>query len=169
MFSEPHSSGSARRELSGVILAGGKSSRMGGVDKAFLTVDGLPVVERTIRLFQGCFAQTIVVTNSPEKYRKFGDAELTGDLFPNLGPLAGIHAGLSLARFPYAFVAACDMPFLQRESIEHVIRCVTNQDAVIPVWDGDIEPLHAVYRDSPPLRDREGPTRINSVDSRLPA
>jgi molybdopterin-guanine dinucleotide biosynthesis protein A len=130
--------------VAGVILAGGQNSRMGGTDKAFLTVNGRTVFQRTLGLLQGCFPQVVVVTNRPEKYATF-DVEVTRDEFPGRGPLAGIHAGLGLVRCPYAFVVACDMPFLRVEPIAYLVNRVDGQEAIVPWWDGDIEPLHAIY------------------------
>lgn len=136
--------------VAGLILAGGQNSRMHGTDKAFLTVNGQTVFERTLRLLRGCFPQVVVVSNRPEKYTCF-DVEVTSDAFPGHGPLAGIHAGLSRVRTPYAFVVACDMPFLRVEPIAFLVQILAH-DAVIPCWDGDIEPLHAVYATA--LRER---------------
>ena len=64
---------------------------------------------------------------------------------PGAGPLGGRHAGLGRGKRPYAFVAACDMPYLRAEPIAFLLGRLDDQDAVIPVWDGDIEPLHAIY------------------------
>jgi molybdenum cofactor guanylyltransferase len=130
--------------VAGVILAGGQNSRMGGADKAFLTVEGKTVFERTLLLFQRCFRQVVVVSNRPQKYQMF-DVQVTADEFPGRGPLAGIHAGLGVIDLPYAFVVACDMPFLRVEPIRFLVERVRAQEAVIARWDGDIEPLHAVY------------------------
>ncbi len=130
--------------VAAVILAGGQNRRMGGTDKAFLTVDGQTVFERTWGLLRECFPQVVVVSNRPEKYVQFG-VQVTTDEFVGQGPLAGIHAGLRLTQLPYAFVVACDMPFLRVEPIAFLVQRVTAQDAVVPWWDGDIEPLHAVY------------------------
>ncbi len=140
-------------KVAGVILAGGQNTRMGGTDKAFLTVDGQTVFQRTLRLLRRCFPQVVVVSNRPEKYAAF-DVQVTTDEFPGQGPLAGIHAGLRVVRSPYAFVVACDMPFLRPEAIAFLVRRIGRHEAVVPCWDGDIEPLHAVYAAS--LRDRMG-------------
>jgi len=117
---------------------------MGGTDKAFLTVNGQTVFERTLRLLHACFPQVIVVSNRPQKYVSF-DVQVTCDEFVGQGPLAGIHAAFSLVRLPYAFVTACDMPFLRVEPIAFLVQRIAQQDAIVPSWDGDIEPLHAVY------------------------
>jgi len=141
------------REAAGVILAGGQNRRMGGADKAFLMVGGQTVFQRTLHLLQRCFPQVVVVSNRPEKYRSF-DVQVTTDEFPAQGPLAGIHAALGLVRLPYAFVVACDMPFLRAEPIAFLVDGLGTHEAVIPCWDGDIEPLHAVYASA--LRGRMG-------------
>jgi molybdopterin-guanine dinucleotide biosynthesis protein A len=130
--------------VAGVILAGGRNSRMGGRDKAFLHVEGQTVLARALAVLRRCFAQVVVVSNTPEKYRGF-DVEVTADELPGLGPLGGIHAGLGRVRTPYAFVAACDMPFLRPEPILFLLSQLRDQEAIVPCWDGDIEPLHAIY------------------------
>jgi molybdopterin-guanine dinucleotide biosynthesis protein A len=107
-------------------------------------VAGQTVFQRTLNLLRRCFPQVIVSSNRPEKYAAF-DVEVTRDEFPGHGPLAGIHAALALVRHPYAFVVACDMPFLRVEPIAFLINRIDGQDAIVPWWDGDIEPLHAVY------------------------
>src|SRR4051812_18460289 len=93
------------RRVAGIILAGGKNSRMGGVDKAFLRVGRRPIVERTLELFGSVFGEVVVVTNRPEKYSGFG-VEVAIDEFSDGGPLAGIHSGLGRITSPYAFVVA---------------------------------------------------------------
>jgi molybdopterin-guanine dinucleotide biosynthesis protein A len=130
--------------VAGVILAGGRNSRMGGRDKAFLHVEGQTVLARALAVLRRCFTQVVVVSNTPEKYRGF-DVEVTADELPGLGPLGGIHAGLGRVRTPYAFVAACDMPFLRPEPILFLLSQLRDQEAIVPCWDGDIEPLHAIY------------------------
>lgn len=130
---------------SAVILAGGRSSRMGGVDKAFMRVGGVTVIERSIGVLQTIFDEIIVVTNAPQKYRDMTGVTLTTDQFVGRGPLAGLHAGLLQAKHPYCFLVACDMPFIRPEPIAHLQSLVCGYDAVVPFWDGDVEPLHAFY------------------------
>ncbi len=133
-----------RGDVAAIILAGGQNSRMGGADKAFLTVSGQTVFARTLELLRQCFPQVVVVSNQPQKYAGYA-VEVTSDEFPGCGPLAGIQAGLNVIRRPYAFVVACDMPFLRPEPIAFLARRLAAQEAIIPCWDGDIEPLHAIY------------------------
>src|SRR5437016_2455569 len=93
--------------VTGVLLAGGRATRMGGRDKAFAAVGGEPIAARTLRLFCTLFPQVVVATNRPARFRELG-AETVGDVFPDCGPLAGIHAAMRIARHPHVFVAACD-------------------------------------------------------------
>ena len=95
-------------------------------------------------VLRACFPQVVVVSNRPQKYASF-DVQVTSDEFVGQGPLAGIHAALGVVRHPHAFVVACDMPFLRTEPIAFLVQRVAAQDAIVPWWDGDIEPLHAIY------------------------
>jgi molybdopterin-guanine dinucleotide biosynthesis protein A len=130
--------------VAGVIVAGGRASRMGGRDKAFAAVGGEPIVVRTIRLFRDLFPQVVVATQRPERFRALG-VETVGDRFPGCGPLAGIHAALLACQYPHAFVVACDMPGLDRGVIRFLVERIGSADAIVPCWEGDVEPLHAVY------------------------
>ena len=130
--------------VAGVILAGGRASRMGGRDKAFAAVAGEPIVVRTVRLFRSLFPQVLVSTNRPERFAAL-DVQTVADRFPGAGPLAGIHAAMLESRYPHVFVAACDMPGLDPDVIRLVVARIGAADAVVPRWDGDVEPLHAAY------------------------
>jgi len=134
-------------DVAGIILAGGRNSRMGGRDKAFLLVDGETVLQRSLRVLNDCFSQVLVVSNQPEKYAHL-DVRVTPDEMPDVGPLGGLHAGLGQIDAPYAFVTACDMPFLRAGTIRFMVgrlRSGERCDAVVPRWDDDIEPLHGLY------------------------
>ena len=130
--------------VAGVILAGGRASRMGGRDKAFAAVAGEPIVVRTVRVFRALFPQVLVSTNRPERFAAL-EVDTVADRFPGAGPLAGIHAAMLTSRYPHVFVAACDMPGLDPDVIRLVLARIGTADAVVPRWDGDVEPLHAVY------------------------
>jgi molybdopterin-guanine dinucleotide biosynthesis protein A len=127
----------------GVILAGGKSSRM-GVNKALLEFEGEPLVQRLAQRFQRWFAQVVVVTNTPEVYAFLG-LPMAGDRVPGLGPLGGLEAGLTASRFEHAFFCACDMPFVAEAFVQHLVRLAPGHEIVVPQVDGEFEPMHAVY------------------------
>jgi molybdopterin-guanine dinucleotide biosynthesis protein A len=130
--------------VAGVMLAGGRASRMGGRDKAFAAVGGEPIAVRTVRLFRELFDQVLVSTNRPERFAALG-VEAVRDIVPGGGPLAGIHAALHVSRHPHVFVAACDMPGLDAGVIRFLLDRIGTADAIVPCWDDDVEPLHAVY------------------------
>lgn len=130
---------------SGIILAGGRSRRLGGENKALLQVDGQPILDRLCKTFRKLFNDLVLVTNSPETYLAWDLAVVT-DLFPLRSALTGIHAGLCHIPTPYAFVSACDMPFLKGELVEILLRDVADGwDVVIPVTAEGHQPLCAVY------------------------
>jgi len=133
-----------RTAVAGVILAGGRATRMGGRDKAFAAVDGEPIAVRTVRLFRTLFPQVTVVTDRPARFAAL-DVETAADHFPAAGPLAGLHAGMKASRLPYVFVAGCDMPGLDATAIRFLVDRIGAADAIVPRWKDDIEPLHAVY------------------------
>jgi molybdopterin-guanine dinucleotide biosynthesis protein A len=135
---------SALAPVTGVMLAGGRASRMGGRDKAFAAVGGEPIAVRTIRVFRSLFPQVIVATNHPERFEGH-NVEVVGDRFPGGGPLAGIHAAMLVARAPHVFVAGCDMPGLDPEVIRFLLARIGEADAIVPCWEDDVEPLHGVY------------------------
>jgi molybdopterin-guanine dinucleotide biosynthesis protein A len=130
--------------VASVLLAGGRATRMGGRNKAFAAVGGEPIAVRSVRLLQRLFPQVIIATNAPAAFAPFG-AELVSDVHPGRGPLAGIHAAMRVARHPHLFVVACDMPGLDADVIRFLLGRIDAADAIVPCWDGDIEPLHAVY------------------------
>lgn len=138
------STASSDATTAGVILAGGLASRMGGRDKAFAAVRGEPIAVRTVGLFQRLFPQVIVATNRPERFARFG-VETVADRHPGCGPLAGIHAAMLASRALWVFVVACDMPGLDPGVIRWMLARPRTADAVVPRWEDDVEPLHALY------------------------
>jgi len=130
--------------MTGIILAGGANRRM-GTDKAFLMIDGRPLIEHILAVFSTLFTRTIVVTNTPERYRSY-DVEVTRDALDIRGPLTGIYSGLLKSNDEYNFVVACDMPYMNPRLISYMGEIAAGQDAVVPQFDGYLEPLHAIYR-----------------------
>jgi FdhD protein len=139
----------ARPRIAGVaavILAGGGSSRMGR-NKALLQVEGGVMIEAVYRRLSELFDEVILVTNTPELY-DFIPCRKIGDIFPEMGPLGGIHAALSACSAGRIFVTGCDMPSLNPLLIRELCTMPGDEDAVIPETPGGLEPLHAVYSKS---------------------
>jgi len=129
--------------LTGVILAGGKSKRM-GTNKAFLEINGQRMIDQIVDIFKNTFEEVILVTNSPIEYLHL-DLRIVTDLVPNKGALGGIFTGLFYASFHHIFVTACDMPFLNKGFIDYMVSKAGNFDAVVPLSSDGLEPLHAIY------------------------
>jgi molybdopterin-guanine dinucleotide biosynthesis protein A len=131
------------KPITGVILSGGKSLRM-GEDKAFIKIEGTPIIERIFLLLERLFQEVIVITNQGERYHYLG-AKVYEDLIPNLGALGGLYTGIARSSFPYSFVIACDMPYVNRAVIEHLTEKTGDYDAIIPRTEDGLQPLHALY------------------------
>jgi molybdopterin-guanine dinucleotide biosynthesis protein A len=129
-----------------IILAGGKSTRM-GTNKALLKIKEMPNVERILTLLRSAFPHPILVTNDLDLYHFLG-VKTVKDYFPGKGPLAGIHAGLIASPFEANVSVACDMPFVSAELARALVEKSHGYDAVIPVIGGRRQPLFAVYKKS---------------------
>ncbi|MDI6731222.1 MAG: molybdenum cofactor guanylyltransferase [Candidatus Margulisbacteria bacterium] len=125
-----------------VILAGGKSSRF-GKDKALVKFEGVPIIERILSALGMLFRKHIIVTNHPNNYAKLG-CLVAADIYKNIGPLGGLHAGLTYSNEALNFIVACDMPLIKPELAAYLI-AITGYNAVVPVVKGFPEPLLAVY------------------------
>lgn len=132
-------------KASAIILAGGKSSRMGS-NKALLEFNNKTNIERIKDEMSG-FAEVILVTNEPETY-KFLGLKTVSDEYPGLGPLAGIHAGLMASASELNILVACDMPFVTSDLAAALVEKAGSYDAAVPVIEGRQHPLFAVYRKS---------------------
>lgn len=133
--------------MSAIILAGGKSSRMGEEDKPFLPFGrGQTLIHSIVERLGGLFSEIIIVTRSPQDYRGLFTSRVVEDIYA-AGPLGGLHAGLFYSSSQYSFVLACDMPFIDLRLVEYMLE-VAKEDILIPVLNEKLEPLHAVYKKS---------------------
>ena len=129
----------------GVILAGGRNTRLSGKNKAFLYIRGKRIVDHIYAIFKDLFEDIILVTNDPLKYLEM-DCHIVTDIFSIRSSLTGIHAGLFYASTQHSFFSACDTPFLKKELVETVIEGIEpGMDVVIPETSAGLEPLCAVY------------------------
>lgn len=130
-------------KASGIILAGGKSSRM-KFNKAFVKLEGKPVIKIIIDKFSEFFDEVLISSNEPELYKIY-DIPICKDIYPNLGPASGIHSALYHASFDSLFILGCDMPFINMELVSFMLNKLENYDSVIPEIDSYLQPLSAVY------------------------
>lgn len=129
--------------MTGIILSGGKSTRM-GENKAFIEIEGVPIVSRIYTLFKELFQEVVIVTNQPELFKNF-DSIIYSDLLPNKGALGGLYTGLFFSTFQYSFCVACDMPFIKKSLVQYLINHIEGEDVIVPRGKDGLQPLHAVY------------------------
>jgi molybdopterin-guanine dinucleotide biosynthesis protein A len=134
--------------LTGVILAGGASRRMGGDNKSLLMLGGETLIERQVRIMRAVCSEIIIVTNTPRSYLSKVDesVRIITDYILSKGPLSGMHAGLTLAQNREAWIVGCDMPILSPEAAELLLRRkMDGYEAVFPSIEGKLYPLYGVY------------------------
>jgi molybdopterin-guanine dinucleotide biosynthesis protein A len=145
--------------VTGVILAGGKSTRYGS-NKALADVHGTKLIERVVQTMEPLFERLLLVTNTPHEY-SYLELPMVEDLIKGLGPIGGIHTGLETISDDAGFFVACDMPYLNEHLLRYMVTLKEDFDAVIPRVGRMVEPLHALYTKQclPAIRE--------SIDSRL--
>ena len=129
--------------MTGVILAGGESTRM-GKNKAFIEINGQRIIDRTVSLFREIFDDVLLVTNTPLDYLEL-NVKIVTDLVPGKGSLGGVYTGLFFSSSPKAFFVGCDMPFLDRRVIHYFLSLAPTADIVVQRTKDYWEPLHAIY------------------------
>ena len=136
----------AVRDATAVVLAGGKSSRMGR-PKSLLLFDGEPLITHIVRGLKQMFTETVIVA-APEQELPDLPAILVRDEVAYQGPVGGIYYGLNAASGEFCFVTSCDAPFLNTALILRLMAQISNNDVAVPYWEDRFQPLHAVYRRS---------------------
>ncbi|PYV16813.1 MAG: molybdenum cofactor guanylyltransferase [Acidobacteria bacterium] len=132
-------------DLCAVVLAGGKSRRM-GTNKAFILVAGAPIISRLIDEARLLTDEVRISANDPAPYEPFG-VPVISDIHPGHGPLAGLHAAFASTRRRLVLLLACDLPHARAAWLEQLVALADPWDAVIPrTSDGRVHPLCAVYK-----------------------
>lgn len=131
--------------LTPIILAGGSGTRLGGVRKALLEVGGRPVIERVVDAVRPLGEEVVVVDND-ECLASLPGVRVVLDREPRAGALAALGVGLAAARTELCLLVASDMPFLNGALLRWLVDLAPGFDAVVPMVEGRLEPMHAVYR-----------------------
>ncbi|MBM4311375.1 MAG: molybdenum cofactor guanylyltransferase [Deltaproteobacteria bacterium] len=129
--------------VSGAVLAGGRSSRLGR-NKALLPLNGTTVIEKVIDEVRACVSDLTLITNSPDEYTHLC-YPCRPDMLPGGGPLSGIHAALTHCGTEYVLVVSCDIPLINRTFFERLLAALPGYDIVI-FKHRQFEPLCALYR-----------------------
>ncbi|GAA3509652.1 molybdenum cofactor guanylyltransferase [Aquimarina addita] len=107
-----------RSDITGIILAGGKSSRM-GQEKGLVKHNGIPFIEHIIRAMETVTDQILIIT-SQKAYQKYG-YKCIPDIFTECGPIGGIYSGLSKTSTTHNLILSCDIPFITSFVLENLI------------------------------------------------
>jgi len=137
-------------ETSGIVLAGGKSLRL-GFDKVLETVGNRSLLQLVISEVASLSREVIIVTTSEQTIPQsidYSRLKVVTDIYPGKGPLGGIYTGLATSTSFYNLVVASDMPFLKQALLRYMIQLSANFDLVVPRVGKLVEPLHAVYTKS---------------------
>ena len=130
-------------DITGIILSGGKSTRM-GENKSLMKIGNKTIIEHVKDLMQSLFSKIILITNDPDEYA-FLNLEMYKDIYFRMGPLAGIHSCLTHSSTDKNFIISCDIPLMTQEMIKYLLDYKTNKPITIAKADGFIQQLCGVY------------------------
>lgn len=153
----------SKSDVSAFVLAGGKSSRM-GQNKALLTFEGETLLARSVRLLK-TVSNDVCIVGSSSKFRDFG--EVVEDIFPDCGPLGGIHAALAASSTELNIVLAVDMPAVTPQLLTYLTKRAKDSGAIatVPRTTDGWQPLCAVYRKSlEPMAEQALKSREYKID-----
>jgi molybdopterin-guanine dinucleotide biosynthesis protein A len=127
----------------GIILAGGESSRMGS-DKGLQNLCGKPLIQYALKALSG-LCGNIIISSSTLAYQEFG-FQVVKDEFPGIGPMGGIYSALRQSKTDANLVLSCDLPFVSSELFSFILRNASGFQVAVP-WQGDrhYEPLCGFY------------------------
>ncbi len=159
-----------RFQMTGAILAGGLSRRM-GFNKAFIKIDGSTIIERSVKLFREGFDDFFIVATDILLYDHL-EARVVSDIIKCAGSLGGIYTAVFHSKEDSVFVAACDMPSLDLKSVKRTAEVpLGGYDAIVPFIGGRYHPMHAVYSRKclKPVKAmiEEGNLRVNDLFERI--
>ena len=153
-----------KKNITAIILAGGKSTRM-GQEKSLILFSGKPLIEVLIDKLSRIFNNLMIITNKPDLYKKYG-IEIHTDLLKNHGSLGGIYTGLFYSKTNYNFICACDMPFLNENLIKFMLKKTGSYDIIIAQHNARLEPLSAIYSKSciTPIKEQLSKNNLKITD-----
>ena len=156
------------------ILAGGKATRLGGINKALIEIEGETIISKIHRALGPICNEVIIISNQAQTDYRI-PAKTHPDIIENCGPLGGIHSALHHSSNEIILVVSCDMPFISiniaNQLIDAYIKNQPKVDAVIPTLNGFNEPLLAIYskrlstKISEILSDRKGHRITDLLDT----
>jgi len=135
-----------KSKIPAFILSGGKSSRI-GTNKSFLEFNNEPLIKRLTELLDQIFSSVVISSNEPALYKVLGK-NIAKDIFPSRGPLSGIHSALSFTDSETNFIISCDLPFVSKDLIKHLINYESDAEIILPKSNGRFHHLCGIYSKS---------------------
>ena len=133
--------------VTGIVLAGGKGSRMGGVDKGLQPLRGKPMVEWVLARFAPQVAEIVINANqNVPTYEKYGHRVVSDQIGGFAGPLAGLHAGLNAAKHPLVVTVPCDSPFLPEDLVGRLRGSMKDHDLAVAKTGDQAHPVFALMK-----------------------
>jgi len=131
----------------GIVLAGGRGSRMGGVDKGLQPLRGRPMIEWVLERLTPQVAEIIINANQNiERYESYGHRVVPDEIGGFAGPLAGLHAGLKAAAHPLVVTVPCDSPFLPEDLVQRLLASLKSNDLAVARTGDQPHPVFALMK-----------------------
>jgi len=131
-------------DITCIILSGGKSTRM-GINKSFMKLADDTIIDRLVNLCKSIFSDILIITNEPELYQ-FHGLQVYTDIYQNIGPIGGIHSGLVNSSTNTNFVISCDIPLINKQTIEFIVDYPSDKMIKVPFADGFLQQLCGIYK-----------------------
>jgi molybdopterin-guanine dinucleotide biosynthesis protein A len=132
-----------KKDITGCILAGGKSSRY-GTDKALIRIGEQTIIEKLASELASVFTHMMIISNAADTFA-FLNYPVHPDIIRNIGPLGGIHSALSNSKTDKVFLISCDLPYMTADFIRFITEQPAERPIVLPVTNGIIQPLCGIY------------------------
>ena len=133
-----------KKNITGIVLAGGKSTRM-GTDKGFLLLKNKPFIHYSIDALKPLVSEILIVSDNPD-YDTFGFKRVN-DITKDAGPVSGIYSGLETSSTQYNLILSCDIPLITSEILKKLIECIDDTSDIIQIeCKGKTMPLIALYK-----------------------
>jgi molybdopterin-guanine dinucleotide biosynthesis protein A len=129
--------------LTGIVLAGGRSSRM-GTDKSLMLLRGKPIISHVIEAIKPVCDQVVISSN--KSVYDFTGCEVWPDLYPIQAPMIGIYSCLKRSTTDLNIVVSCDIPFVETTLFTYLLQNMEGSDIIVTVHDNYMEPLCAIYK-----------------------
>ncbi len=132
-----------KNPITGIVLAGGESSRM-GEDKSQMLISEQQLIEFSLNALKP-FCQELIISSNKEVHKSYGFKTIS-DKQNKIGPISGIQSALANSKTDYIIILPCDSPMVKQAFVEFLISKIDNEiDALVPKYQNHLEPLFAIY------------------------